>query len=181
MFQTEFEFTLPCGYLDEDGTLHRDGVMRRATAADEILPLQGSARAEEPGLPDRDPALARRHAARRRWPAINPKVIEGLFAADLAYLQDALQPDQPLHDDRGDAVRTAPGTVEHGSSPRRSSAGGVVGYPLDQLHEEVAFVAYHFHWPHERDHGPGARDRRRWVARDLGASTSGERNERVNR
>ena len=38
MFQTEFEFTLPCGYLDEDGTLHRDGVMRRATAADEILP-----------------------------------------------------------------------------------------------------------------------------------------------
>src|SRR5262249_59316105 len=40
MFQTEFEFTLPCGYLDEDGTLHREGVMRRATAADEILPLK---------------------------------------------------------------------------------------------------------------------------------------------
>ena len=40
MFQTEFEFTLPCGYLDDDGTLHRDGVMRRATAADEILPLK---------------------------------------------------------------------------------------------------------------------------------------------
>jgi hypothetical protein len=35
MFQTEFDFTLPCGYLDEHGTLHRDGVMRRATAADE--------------------------------------------------------------------------------------------------------------------------------------------------
>ncbi|MEZ4447709.1 MAG: hypothetical protein R3B72_52015 [Polyangiaceae bacterium] len=38
MFQTEFEFVLPCGYLDADGTLHKDGVMRRATAADEILP-----------------------------------------------------------------------------------------------------------------------------------------------
>ena len=40
MFQTEFEFTLPCGYLDDTGMLHRDGVMRRATAADEILPLR---------------------------------------------------------------------------------------------------------------------------------------------
>ena len=40
MFQTEFEFTLPCGYLDDSGTLHRDGIMRRATAADEILPLR---------------------------------------------------------------------------------------------------------------------------------------------
>ena len=40
MFQTEFEFTLPLGYVDDDGTLHRDGVMRLATAADEILPLR---------------------------------------------------------------------------------------------------------------------------------------------
>jgi hypothetical protein len=40
MFQTEFDFTLPCGYLDKHGTLHRDGVTRRATAADEILPLR---------------------------------------------------------------------------------------------------------------------------------------------
>ncbi len=38
--QTEFEFTLPKGYVDEEGTLHRTGVMRRATAADEILPLK---------------------------------------------------------------------------------------------------------------------------------------------
>jgi hypothetical protein len=40
MFQTEFKFTLPCGFLDEEGTLHREGLMRRATAADEILPLK---------------------------------------------------------------------------------------------------------------------------------------------
>ena len=40
MFQTEFEFTLPLGYQDEDGTLHREGTMRLATAADEILPLK---------------------------------------------------------------------------------------------------------------------------------------------
>ena len=40
MFQTEYEFTLPLGYLDAEGNLHRDGVMRLATAADEILPLK---------------------------------------------------------------------------------------------------------------------------------------------
>ena len=40
MFQTEVEFTLPCGFQDETGTLHRDGVMRRATAGDEIWPLR---------------------------------------------------------------------------------------------------------------------------------------------
>ena len=41
MIQTEYPFTLPVGYLDqEEGTLHREGVMRLATAADEILPLK---------------------------------------------------------------------------------------------------------------------------------------------
>ena len=39
MLQTEFEFTLPLGYADAEGTLHRTGTMRLATAADEILPL----------------------------------------------------------------------------------------------------------------------------------------------
>src|SRR5207244_479957 len=37
-FKTEIEFTLPRGFLDSEGTLHKDGVMRLATAADEILP-----------------------------------------------------------------------------------------------------------------------------------------------
>ena len=40
MFQTEYEFTLPLGFVDPEGNLHRDGVMRLATAADEILPLK---------------------------------------------------------------------------------------------------------------------------------------------
>lgn len=87
MFQTEFEFTLPCGYLDDTGTLHRDGVMRRATAADEILPL-------------RDPRVMKNQAylvvillARvvtrlGSVEQINPRVIENLYATDLAYLQD---------------------------------------------------------------------------------------------
>ena len=87
MFQTEFEFTLPCGFVDEDGELHRDGIMRRATAADEILPL-------------RDPRVQKNQAylvvillsrvvtRLGGLESITPKIIEGLFAADLAYLQD---------------------------------------------------------------------------------------------
>ena len=40
MLQTEYEFSLPLGYVDQEGNLHREGVMRLATAADEILPLK---------------------------------------------------------------------------------------------------------------------------------------------
>jgi hypothetical protein len=86
MFQTEFEFTLPCGFLDEDGTLHREGVMRRATAADEILPLK------DPRVQKNDAyliviLLSRVMTRLGSLPAINPKVVEGLFATDLAFLQ----------------------------------------------------------------------------------------------
>src|SRR5438270_6764641 len=87
MFQTEFEFTLPCGYHDDDGTLHRDGVMRRATAADEILPLK------DPRVV-KNPAylvvilLARVVTRLGGVSEINPKTIEDLYATDLAYLQD---------------------------------------------------------------------------------------------
>jgi hypothetical protein len=87
MFQTEFEFMLPCGYLDADGTLHREGVMRRATAADEILPLK------DPRVQSNEAyvviiLLSRVVTRLGSVPALNPKVIEGLFATDLAFLQD---------------------------------------------------------------------------------------------
>jgi phage FluMu protein gp41 len=87
MFQTEFEFTLPCGYVDSDGSLHREGVMHRATAADEILPLK------DPRV-QKNPAylviilLARVVSRLGSVDPINPKVIEDLYATDLAYLQD---------------------------------------------------------------------------------------------
>lgn len=41
--------------------------------------------------------------------------------------------------------------------------GGIVGYPLDQLHEEVAYIAYHFHWPLAHILDLEHADRRRWV------------------
>ncbi|HZT32863.1 MAG TPA: hypothetical protein VFA33_23455 [Bryobacteraceae bacterium] len=85
--QTEFDFVLPKGYVDESGTIHREGRMRLATAADEILPLKDPRVQANPSylvviLLSR--VLVRLGALE----VINPKVIEGLFAADLAYLQD---------------------------------------------------------------------------------------------
>src|SRR5262244_479251 len=85
-FQTEVEFTLPKGYLDEHGVLHRRGVMRLATAADEILPLR------DPRVQQNQAYLAVIVLARvviklGDVANIDTRVIEGLFASDLDYLQ----------------------------------------------------------------------------------------------
>ena len=87
MFQTEFEFTLPMGYVDAQGNLHRDGVMRLATAADEILPFK------DPRVQGNQAyliliLLSRVITRLGSVSQINPKIIEGLYAADLAYLQE---------------------------------------------------------------------------------------------
>jgi hypothetical protein len=87
MLRTEYEFSLPTGYVDTEGNLHKDGLMRLATAADEILPLR------DPRVQN-NPAyllvilLSRVVTQLGSLEVINPKVMEGLFAADLAYLQD---------------------------------------------------------------------------------------------
>ena len=86
--KTRYEFTLPRGYVDRDGGLHRDGVMRLATARDELEPLR------DPTIsgPD-DPrltivVLARVVEKLGTLTMVTSHEIEGLFAADLAYLQD---------------------------------------------------------------------------------------------
>lgn len=86
--QTEYAFTLPKGYVDSEGRLHRDGVMRMATARDEIEPLR------DPRIsgPD-DPyltvlVLARVVSELGSLPQVSAREIENLFAADLAFLQD---------------------------------------------------------------------------------------------
>ncbi|MGH9067488.1 MAG: hypothetical protein ACRD0J_08380 [Acidimicrobiales bacterium] len=87
--RTEFDFLLPRGYLDPDGVLHREGTMRLATARDELLPLHDDRVRENPPyltvvllarvitrlgkLPERD---------------VDARVVENLFASDLAFLQD---------------------------------------------------------------------------------------------
>src|SRR3954468_19291271 len=85
-FQTEYEFTLPLGFVDAEGTLHREGVMRLATAADEILPLK------DPRVQRNTaylPVLLLSRVVTRLGAVepVTPNIVEGLFAADLAYLQ----------------------------------------------------------------------------------------------
>lgn len=87
MFKTEYEFILPKGYVDEDGSLHKEGVMMMATAADEILPLR------DPRVQS-NPAyltvilLSRVVTKLGGLTDINPRIVEGLFASDLSYLQE---------------------------------------------------------------------------------------------
>jgi hypothetical protein len=85
--QTEFPFTLPHGYVDPEGHLHREGMMRLATAFDEIAPMK------DPRVQG-NPAylvvilLSRVITRLGDVEPINPKVIENLFAGDFAFLQD---------------------------------------------------------------------------------------------
>ena len=86
-FKTEFEFTLPRGVIDKDGNVHRKGVMRLATAKDEILPLQDY-RVQNNRAYLVIILLARVITKLGNMSSINPSVIEGMFSTDLAYLQD---------------------------------------------------------------------------------------------
>ena len=87
VLQTEFEFVLPQGYTDEDGELHREGVMRLATAADEIKPL-ADPRVQSNGSYLTVILLARVVTRLGTLEDVTPHVIENLFVSDLAYLQD---------------------------------------------------------------------------------------------
>lgn len=85
--QTEFPFTLPRGFLDAEGDLHREGVMRLATAYDEIAPMKDPRVQANPGYLVVI-LLSRVITRLGTLDHLNPKVIEGFFAGDLAYLQD---------------------------------------------------------------------------------------------
>jgi hypothetical protein len=101
--RTEVEFTLPVGYIDRAGGLHRQGVMRLATALDEIQPLQDprvQANAAYLGV------LLLSRVLVRLGPIspVPPPIVEALFSADYAYLQDVYmrlnQPGGTLADTR---------------------------------------------------------------------------------
>jgi hypothetical protein len=84
---TEFAFVLPRGYVDETGTIHREGVMRLATARDEILP-QRDPRVRENEAYLTVLLLSRVVTRLGSVPQVTSGTIEGLFASDLAFLQD---------------------------------------------------------------------------------------------
>lgn len=84
--QTEIAFTLPRGYVAADGTVHREGIMRLATARDEIEPLRS------PEVRDNQAYLSVLLLARTverigDVTEVTPQLIEGLFAVDFDHLQ----------------------------------------------------------------------------------------------
>jgi hypothetical protein len=85
MFQTEFEFTLPKGYLDEQGNLHRNGVMRLAKAIDEITPMRDPRVRANPAY-STVIILSRVITALGDLAEVSPVMIEDLYACDLNYL-----------------------------------------------------------------------------------------------
>jgi hypothetical protein len=85
--QTEFPFTLPIGYVDANGDAHKQGTMRLATAIDEIAPLR------DPRVKSNSAylsiiLLARVITKLGPYEEINTGLVESLFSADLAFLQD---------------------------------------------------------------------------------------------
>ena len=121
-FRTEIEFTLPKGYLDDAGVIHRRGVMRLATAADEILPLR------DPRVQS-NPAyltiiiLARVIVKLGSVPAIDTHLIEGLFAADLEYLRRLYEEVNAAEEPDG---LPQPGALA--AEPRQGNGAG--GFPV---------------------------------------------------
>jgi hypothetical protein len=90
MQPTEFNFTLPRGYLDPEGNLHQEGVMRLSTAYDEIAPLRDPRVQSNPGYLVLI-LLSRVITRLGTLPSLNPKMIEDLYSADLIFLQDFYQ------------------------------------------------------------------------------------------
>jgi hypothetical protein len=85
MFQTEFEFTLPRGFLDGEGSLHRTGIMRLARADDEIIPLNDPRVQANPAYAT-VLILARVITRLGALDCVDARVIEHLYASDLSYL-----------------------------------------------------------------------------------------------
>lgn len=102
MLQIEFDFALPHGYVDERGNLHRNGIMRRATALDEVDPLRDPrVKANEAylGILLLSRVIVRLGDLR----PVSPAVVEALFASDYLYLQDLYL---RINDDASSLVET---------------------------------------------------------------------------
>jgi len=92
VFKTEYEFELPKGYIDKEGNCYKHGIMRLATAADEILPVKDPRVISNPAY--LTIILLSRVITKLgdlENDQINPKIIESLFISDLYYLRKLYQ------------------------------------------------------------------------------------------
>ncbi|MDB9526517.1 hypothetical protein PN498_10995 [Oscillatoria sp. CS-180] len=122
MFQTEFDFTLPKGYLDGEGNLHRQGVMRLAKAMDEIVPLKDPRVKSNPAYAT-VLILSRVVVRLGALESVSPRVIENLYAVDLNHLYDLyrhINDLDPLPPENGQSVAQPSGSTmppEQGGAP----------------------------------------------------------------
>jgi len=123
MLQTEFDFTLPQGYVDRAGNLHQRGRMRLATAMDEIAPLRDPRVRQNPAYHSVI-LLTRVITQLGNLPTIDTKIVEDLFTADLAFLQEFYRQKNQLLAPTGSEVRCP--------------SCGEDFYPLDLSDEEPA-------------------------------------------
>ncbi|MGQ9590340.1 MAG: hypothetical protein ACUVYA_08605 [Planctomycetota bacterium] len=128
--ESERPFTLPRGYVDAEGKVHREGAMRLARAGDEILPLQ------DPRVKGNRAYLVILLLARvvtrlgdLAGDAITPEVIEGLYSCDLAYLQRLYFDVNGLED--GEDVRCP----QCGATFRSGGPGGPAGRASGQTQD----------------------------------------------
>lgn len=164
--QTEFEFSLPKGYVDDEGTLHKEGRMRLATAADEIQPLK------EPRVQSNSSyltivLLARTVTELGSLDTVDESVIQNLFVADLEYLQAMYE---RINNGGLNAVDTAcpecsePFTVEVETGAHITDDDAVAGGtsqpqggdgvpPVDQDDEQVRDISTVSDAPEELDAG----------------------------
>ena len=146
--QTEFDFTLPKGYVDSTGTLHRRGTMRLATARDEIEPLRDP-RVSGPEDPFLTVIVLSRVITRLGTISqVTPREIENLFAADLAYLQDlygiinfgtAAELDELRRSIAGEELASAPQPEVDEEMPVASFDGGDADEDDEDEAEEIEF------------------------------------------
>lgn len=108
-FQTEYEFTLPKGYIDEHGNLHKSGIMRLATAADEILPLKDPRVQQNPAY-HTIIIMSRVVTKLGELPAVNTRIIEGLFSTDMNFLQSLYK---KINDDGSTTISAVCPKCEH--------------------------------------------------------------------
>lgn len=85
--QIEYPFELPKGYVDEDGNLHRKGIMRLATARDEILPLKDMRVQNNPAYLS-ILLLSRVIVELGSIKNVTPEIVENMFVEDINYLQE---------------------------------------------------------------------------------------------
>lgn len=86
-FKTEYEFVLPRGYVDKEGVVHREGVMRLANAKDEIVPLS-DLRVQRNRAYLIIVLLSRVVTRLGTLAEVNTGIVENLFAGDLRFLEE---------------------------------------------------------------------------------------------